>query len=86
MEIQNLRPIVGAGNAVAHFDIEVAPGVRLINWQLRKSAGGWHSFPPRSGNGTPAAKVEPHMLDLISAAAAAALTNGGQRANDQIRK
>lgn len=80
MEIQNLRPSA-AGGCLATFDIEVAPGLRLTSWQLRRSPSGqWRTFPPSPRNGTPAAITSPEVRDTITAAAAAAY--GGQTPHD----
>jgi len=81
MHITNLRPTPGAGGAVALFDIDIAPGLRLINWQLRRAGHGFHTFPPRVGNGPPAVITEASTREIITAAAVAAY--GGQRANER---
>lgn len=84
MIIQNLRPC-GEGGAVATFDIEVAPGLLLTTWQLRRSpSGAWRTFPPSPRNGTPAAITSPELRDEITAAASEMFTKGAV-AHDRTR-
>lgn len=69
MNILNLRPS-GEGGAVATFDIDVAPGLRLTTWQLRRSPSGeWRTFPPSPRNGTPAAITSPELREQITQSA-----------------
>ena len=82
MDIQNLRPSGAGSGAVATFDIEVVPGLRLTGWHLRRSdRGEWRTFPPSPRHGTPAAITAPDVREKITAAAAAIYT-GGQRPDD----
>lgn len=82
MQITNLRRQSGGGGIVATFDIEVAPGFRLTNWQLRRTPGGiWRTFPPSPRNGVPAAITSVEVRDQITAAAST-MFHGGQPAHD----
>ena len=79
MNITNLRP-AGAGGTVATFDIEVAPGLRLLNWTLKRAAnGGWASYPPTAKGGTPSAIAPLAVREEITAAAVSQL--GGRPAH-----
>ncbi len=74
MRISNLRPS-GAGSILAHFDIEVTPEIKLLNWTLK--AGG-RVFPPSPRQGAPAAFLAPNLIAEISR-----LALEGVRLNDR---
>lgn len=63
MKILNLRPLEGAGNALARFDVEVTPEIKLFNWTLKR---GGSVFPPSPRSGQPAAFLAPHLIAEIS--------------------
>ena len=82
MKILNLRPS-GEGGAVATFDIDIAPGLRLTTWQLRKTPSGeWRTFPPSPRNGTPAAITSPELRDQITRSASEIYTKGAAAHGD----
>lgn len=63
MHILNLRRVSGGGSALARFDIEVTPDVKLLDWTLK--AGG-RVFPPSPRHGAPAAVLAPHLIAEIT--------------------
>lgn len=63
MKITNLRPVEGAGSALARFDIEVTPEIKLLNWTLKR---GGRVFPPSPRQGQPAAYLAPSLIAEIS--------------------
>ncbi|GGA47341.1 hypothetical protein [Pelagibacterium lentulum] len=63
MQIQNLRPMTGAGSALARFDIELSPQVKLLDWTLKR---GGRVFPPSPRNGSPAAVLAPELIAEIT--------------------
>ena len=74
MRISNLRPMTGAGNALARFDIEVTPEIKLLDWTLKK---GGKVFAPTTRHGPPAVFITPELASEI-----ARLAIGGVGLND----
>lgn len=53
MEITNLRYEGSAGGEVVRFDVQLSPDIELRDWQLKRTANGWRSYPPRTRLGRP---------------------------------
>ncbi|MBK1793544.1 hypothetical protein JHL21_03435 [Devosia sp. WQ 349] len=68
MEVFNLRHF-GAGNLVARFDVSVAPGVTLRDWQLRRTSNGLRVFPPKDDNGRGNVTLSSEIIANIRCAA-----------------
>lgn len=63
MHISNLRRSSGDGSILAHFDLEVMPGVKLPNWAIKR---GGRVFPPSPRHGTPAAILAPELMAEVT--------------------
>ncbi|WP_332716679.1 hypothetical protein [Pelagibacterium mangrovi] len=66
MHITNLRPVEGAGGALATFDVRLTPEIELRDWTLKRTANGWRSFQPRVREGRTPIWLAPHVLDEIT--------------------
>jgi hypothetical protein len=79
MQIINLRPLDGAGSAVARFDVELTAGATMLHWVLKRDgAGKLRAFPPSvrhiGGDGASAA-LSPELYHAVAAAAAETFTS-----------
>ncbi|KFL30987.1 hypothetical protein JP75_11580 [Devosia riboflavina] len=60
------------------FDVLIAPGIRLFNWQLKRtSTGGWTIYSPAAKGGSPTAMIDPDARARL--VAAVQLELGGER-------
>jgi hypothetical protein len=75
MKILAIRPTPGP-SAVARFDVEVGPYLRLCNMTLRKAPDGrFRSYPPNA-HGKAVATIHPNLASEITQAAKAAFYRG----------
>ena len=78
MRIIEIRPSPpGAdGRAVAHFDIEISPDVRLFGLRLIEAPSGHHLVYAANFQGRPTATFSREFASSLSRAACAALREG----------
>jgi hypothetical protein len=89
MQIVNFRRAEGPrGGAIARFDVELSPQVRLLHWVLKRSLSGEaRAFPPTvrhvGGDGA-AARLAPELFGSIQSEASRMYSsgNGGRSPHD----
>lgn len=82
MKIINLRPVDGAGSAVARFDIQITEEVKLLHWILRRREDGkLRAYPPSVrhsiGDGS-AAALSLELFNAIQSEAAGLYNSSGR--------
>lgn len=78
MQIFNLRPL-GAGGAVALFDVQISADIKLLDWTLKQGRDGrFRVYPPSPRHGRPSAVIAPALFAEINLAAIAATTGGAR--------
>jgi hypothetical protein len=68
MRIISMRPVppgADRSRALARFDWQATPGLRLLNWTLKRNAGGeWRTYAPNVRDGGNIAATLSHELTL----------------------
>ncbi|ADH89263.1 conserved hypothetical protein [Ancylobacter novellus DSM 506] len=77
MRILSIRPAPPGtdGRAIAHFDVELTPDLRLCGLRLVESNGRYLTYAANS-HGRPTATFSRHLATELSRAASAALREG----------
>ena len=77
MKIISIRPAPPGtdGRAIAHFDVEITPDLRLMGLRLVETNGRYLTYAPNS-HGRPTATFSRHLANDLSRAASAALREG----------
>lgn len=73
MEILHIRPVQGAGNAIARFDAQLPGGIRLFNLKLSQKPDGRRRVHAPSAFGSSTAAFSAETAEEITRAASRAL-------------